>query len=166
MSKLCTFLLVGCDVDGIHTEAAVLESSLANACIAFANRGLGPIEFITVAQGLRDAGDINNGDLSVLEIAKETGKIDLGEINRYKELVDKVDVRIADLASLVFNFGQFAEGADYDGQKHHNYVDGDRVSQWKIYQIIPGTASESAVKTYPTDAYERALIRKEIKNDG
>lgn len=166
MAKPQIFLLVGCDADGIHTEAVILESSLTNACIACAHQGIGPIEFMTVAEGLRDAGDINNGDLAVLEAARDTGKIDLGEIDRYKELVDKVDARIADLASLVFNFGQFAEGDEYDEQKNNNYVDGLDNSQWKIYQMIPGAAPEDAVKVHPTEANEKVLIRKEIKNNG
>lgn len=166
MAKPQIFLLVGCDDNGIHTEAVILESSLVNACIACAHQGIGPIEFTTVAQELMNAGDINNGDLAILETAKDTGKIDVGEINRYKELVDMVDAKIADLASLVFNFGQFAEGADYVGREHHNYVDGDSHSQWKIYQMIPGAAPEDAVKVHPTEAPEQVLIRKEIKNDG
>jgi len=159
MDKLHTFLMVGCDDNGVHTEVVTFAETMADACVAFTKRDVGPIKFITVAQGLRDAGDINNEDLAVLEVAHDSGKIDVGEINRYKELVDKVGAQIVDIASLVFNFGQFASGDAYNGRDHNNYVDGDSVSQWKIYQITPEARPELIVVTFPTNANERHLIK-------
>ena len=149
MDQLSTFILIGCDDNGIHTEATVCCIQVSDACIAFAEQDIGPIEVMKVAEMLRDAGDINSGDLAILEAAKDSGKIEVGEIDRYKELVDMVEVRIVDLASLVFNFGQFAEGDEWDGKKHNNYVDGDSVSQWKIYEVAPKDGQRCTVQTYP-----------------
>ncbi len=166
MGKYSTFLLIGCDDNGIHTEAFTDAEDIYNACVAFTIQDMGPIKFMEVAAGFRDAGDINNGDLAILETAKDTGKIEVGEITRYKELIDMVSDRIGDLASLVFNFGQHAEGTSWDGQKHNNYVDGDSVSQWKIYQITPRAEAlfdTAVIETYPHDANEHVLIRREKK---
>ena len=158
MDKLSTFLMIGCDKSGVHTEAVTYAKDMVDACIAFAQRDIGPLKFIEVAEGLRDgSGNVNNGDLAVLEAAKDTGKIEVGEIKRYTELLEIVGNQIADLASLVFNFGQHASGTDYDGHKHNNYVDGDSVSQWKIYQITQGQAGRT-VTVYPKDANERKLV--------
>lgn len=163
MDNLSVFLLIGCDDNGIHTEAVTLTVDISDACIAFAERDMGPIKFMEVAEGLRDAGEINNGDLNILTVAKDTGKIDVDEIDRYGELVDKVGSRMVDIASLVFNFGQFAEGTEWDGKKHNNYVDGDSASQWKIYQIKPEAKAADTVSVLPKDANETCLIRKRRK---
>jgi hypothetical protein len=124
---------------------------------AFAKQNVGLIKFTEVAQGLRDAGDINNGDLAVIEAAHDSGKIDIVEIDRYLELVEKVECQIVDIASLVFNFGQFASGDAYNGRDHNNYVDGDSVSQWKIYQITPEARPELIVVTFPTNTNKKNL---------
>ncbi len=159
MDKLSTFLMIGCDKSGVHTEAVTDAKDMCKACIAFAERDIGPLKFMKVAEGLRDgAGNVNNGDLTILAAAKDTGKIEVGEIKRYMELLEIVGDQIAFLASLVLNFGQHASGDNYDGHKHNNYVDGDSVSQWKIYQITQGQAGRT-VTVYPKDANERVLIR-------
>lgn len=163
MDKLSTFLLIGCDDNGIHTEAVTFAETMCDACIAFAEQDMGPLKFLEVAEGCRDAGEINNGDLTILAVAKETGKIEVHEIDRYKELLEIIGTKVSDLSSLVFNYGQHAEGPDWDGKKHNNYVDGDSVSQWKIYQVTPWAKAESVVETYPRGANERALIRERRK---
>jgi len=107
MDKLYTFLMVGCNNNGIHTEAVTYAETMADVCVAFAQQDIGPIKSVEVAQGLRDAGNINNGDLAVLEVAHDSGKIDVGEIDRYKELVDKVGVQIFYIESVLFYFLKF-----------------------------------------------------------
>ena len=151
MGKEHRFLLIGCDNNGIHTEAFVLCEKMSDAVVAFALKDAGPIKFMDVANLLLDTGEINSGDLALFEAAKETNKITIDEINRYLALVRQVSGRIIDLASGVFNFGQFAEGKDYDGRKHNNYVDGDSVSEWKIYDCGGGPAGE-AITIYPLSA--------------
>lgn len=163
MDNPSVFLLIGCDDNGIHTEAVTLAADISDACIDFAERDMGPLKFMEVAEGLRDAGEINYGDLNVLSVAKETNKIDVGEIDRYTELVDKVGIRMVDIASLVFNFGQFAEGTEWDEKKHNNYVDGSSVSQWKIYQIKPEAKATDTVSVFPKEASETHQIKERRK---
>lgn len=147
---MALFLLIGCDDNGIHTEASITARVLSDAVVIFAKDNIGPVTFIEVARRMLDSNEINSGDLAVLEAAEKTGKVDISEIERYKELIEKVDERVLDTASVVFNFGSGSCGGAYDGHDHNNYVDGDSVSQWKIYQVEPGPATEYSLDdTYP-----------------
>lgn len=157
------YLIIGCDDNGVHTEAITCCEHLSDAVVAFAKRDIGPLYFIEIAERLVDSGEINRGDLAVLQAAEDTGKVDIGEIDRYKELVAAVESHIVDIASLVFNFGQFSNGDAYNGRDHNNYVDGGSVSQWKIYQFRWGTGG-TRVAVYPQKARESVTLKGVTEN--
>lgn len=154
------FLMIGCDDTGIHTEATTTAKVMSDAVVTFAKHNIGPVTFIEVAERMQvESDEISSGDLAVLKAVEDTGKIDIGEIDRYRELVDKVNELVLDAASVIFNFGGGSCGSAYNGRDHDNYVDGGSVSQWKIYQFELDPTIEYGpddifpmVRIYPTEA--------------